>query len=260
MIHMHSLNKHYLIKDRRNFMSDAVILPFDSNPINQCYHHIAFPMSIVQGNTVGQDITPWLCGRCISVKGRINKQNIVSFTNSLPEDRFPVNDKIVENDKIFIDWKIWNLLEIDPTSLLKRLIAQKRYVVVLFDEFYIPVKTCYQRHHFEHDCMVYGYDDTEQVFYGAGYMTEQKYGVFKVTYEDMVAGMTSPDVHKALFDVWTYLEEAEYKLNPKKIYRELEEYLHPKLAVKKHSPYEGIQTYDMLETYYSECAAEERWP
>ena len=46
-------------------MKKKVRLPFEEQPVMRMYHNMAFPTGIIQGNAK-EDITPWLCGKCIN--------------------------------------------------------------------------------------------------------------------------------------------------------------------------------------------------
>lgn len=55
-------------------IADFIELPFHPTPYTVMYHHLAFPLGILQGHA-DIDITPWLCGKYINCKFRLGKNN-----------------------------------------------------------------------------------------------------------------------------------------------------------------------------------------
>ena len=59
------------------------------------------------------------------------------------------------------------------------------YLVIAFDEYYLEKREAYHKYHYKHYNLLYGYDDTERVYYLMGYGKTNTPVVSKITY-DMV--------------------------------------------------------------------------
>ena len=95
---------------------DCVRLPFETKPLLNHYHYIAFPMGIIQANAK-EDITPWLCGRYVNcVFNPDPYQNNIEISLF---DRWGTADKILDGQNISLFNETYKLLEIDLISLLK---------------------------------------------------------------------------------------------------------------------------------------------
>ncbi len=52
------------------------------------------------------------------------------------------------------------------------------------DEYYISEKDYFQRRHYVHESLIYGYNDEEKVFYAFGFGKNQKVECFQISYEE----------------------------------------------------------------------------
>jgi hypothetical protein len=59
------------------------------------------------------------------------------------------------------------------------------YVSTFVDEFYIPGSSAYQNRSFPHGILIHGYDDDNRLFDVVGFLSNQRYGNTKVSYDDM---------------------------------------------------------------------------
>jgi acyl carrier protein len=57
------------------------------------------------------------------------------------------------------------------------------YVIINVDEYYLSVKSRYQKEHFVHHSLVYGYDNAHQKLLAIGFNTEQIFGLLTFDYE-----------------------------------------------------------------------------
>lgn len=73
------------------------------------------------------------------------------------------------------------------TEYVKWHIAHHYYMEVGLDEFYIPYRQAYEREHYWHNSLIYGYDDTKRVFLCAGY--QMKLIFTELSYDDFERGV-----------------------------------------------------------------------
>ena len=88
------------------------------------YHHIAFPMGIIQGNAQ-TDITPWLCGKYINCSLAKDKNSQNRFT-IYTSDLWGVEDYILMRQQIVLYPELYYLLFDDEVMHLRKMIRQMR--------------------------------------------------------------------------------------------------------------------------------------
>ena len=69
-------------------------------------------------------------------------------------------------------------------KLLKWELCQKRYVEMKLDQYYIKGRDEYHSKHFEHQILIYGYDDTRKCFLLVGYSNNGKIQKFTIKYKE----------------------------------------------------------------------------
>ncbi|RCX20096.1 butirosin biosynthesis protein H-like [Anaerobacterium chartisolvens] len=63
----------------------------------------------------------------------------------------------------------------DITEFIISKIDSGNYVTILYDQYYIPSSTNYNRTHFAHELLIYGYDRKMKVFYVADFFENSRY-------------------------------------------------------------------------------------
>lgn len=69
---------------------------------------------------------------------------------------------------------------------VKKEIDNKYYIYLTCDEFYLKCRASYNKEHFIHDIMIYGYDDENRIFYIAGFDKNRKYNTNAISYDELV--------------------------------------------------------------------------
>lgn len=64
------------------------------------------------------------------------------------------------------------------------------YLEVSLDEFYLSCKPAYQRFHYLHPSLIYGYSQEERYFYAIGFDHTGSFREFTISYDEFTAGMT----------------------------------------------------------------------
>ena len=164
-------------------MSHPYALPLEQNPPVQSYQHHAFWLSMILGNEPAA--RPWLT---------------MQYTNLMWDTR----DGLL-NPYIYSDWRFETeqllptkfLVNVPPAmvrgyrtfdlvALIREMLDHGYYQMGTFDEFYVPAKLGYQKRHFVHNNLLYGYDDEKGCFLSIGYTRNRLYEPFAVSYTDYV--------------------------------------------------------------------------
>lgn len=164
-------------------LSHPFILPLEKAPPVQSYQHHAFWLSMILGND--PDMRPWLT---------------MHYTNLM----WDTGDALL-NPYIYSDWRFETeqllptrfLVNVPPEmvrgyrsfdliALICEMLDHGYYQMGTFDEFYVPEKLGYQKRHFVHNNLLYGYDDVNQCFLSIGYTRNRLYEPFTISYADYV--------------------------------------------------------------------------
>lgn len=157
----------------------------------------------------------------------------------------------------FIERKSYNKNFIKPDELIDFIRRQIRYELyyvnlIALDEYYIPQRPSYMKEHFNHEILVYGYDDETKEFDVAGYDISGKFSAFRYSYDDTVKAYSS-----ALNSIADYSQDTIQLLKPRYFYKkyrfklrrfvnELDNYVHSAEDDRKLF----FTLADNLETFY----------
>ena len=202
-------------------MKKNVILPFEDHPYSQMYHHIAFPMGIIQGNAK-EDITPWLCGKYINCSFSKNKRDVFTVYNS---DNWATKDNILLQQQFFLYPDLFDQLFGDETTCLKTMIGKGFYPYGLYNEEYIPGKWSYQKQYYAHDFLLIGYDDCTNEFVSVSYLRDGKFQRHTIPYENMGMALKTVKQEKKQFKFVKYNPNASFKFDRTRTVSELADYL-----------------------------------
>ena len=212
-------------------MKKKILLPFDEYALPQTYHHLAFPMGIIQGNAC-TDVTPWLCGRYINC---IFSPTIKNKFNICLQDAWAQEDKILFYQRIDLLRNIFANLNFDILSLIRKLLACHQYVSGIYNEEFIPHRFAYGVKYYSHDFLLIGYNDIDRIFYSVAYLKNGKYQRFEIPYENMMDAVTSLESPKVALAAWAYNTEATYPLDLQRIAVGLEDYINSENSLKQYN-------------------------
>ena len=154
------------------------ILPFDIEAPSIAYHNKAFPLGIMKANL--PDFDTWICNKRINSIYETDK----NCYNLYDDDIWSYKDKITTPQSFHITPKIFLCPSFDIVGIVKDMVNQGNYVFGQYNELYVPSKSAYQKYDFVHDYLIFGYDDENHVFKSAGYLSNQKYELFDLKYDD----------------------------------------------------------------------------
>ena len=230
----------------------SVELKFCDNPFSIMYHNLAFPLGIIQANAK-TDITPWLCGKYTNCFF-LHKDTPDTMFDICVHDKCALTDKILIQERIVLLRDFYEKLSIDYVELLKEFIFIGCYPYGDYNEEFIPGKIHYGERYFEHDYILYGYDDDREVFLSAGYLKNQKFQKFEISYQNMRDALYSLREDRPCFWFLRYNENAEFVFDIKKVRSGILNYLNCENdAVGIKYEYVGMEAIEKLGLYMLDC-------
>ena len=204
-------------------MKRKVILPFETNSYQITYHYVAFPMGIIQANAK-IDLTPWLCGHAINysflLEDNGTRLNVGLRDISGMDVGLMFRQTLHMKHTIFEQWGISDYIE-----LIKRMTAQRWYTKGIYNEEHVETKSAYHKYRFEHDYLIIGYDDDEQVFYSAGYVANNQFKIYKIPYDDMNLALNTIRSKKRKFEFYKFNDKAQISYDFNIILSDLSDYI-----------------------------------
>ena len=85
-------------------------------------------------------------------------------------DNFSINSEIIGSEQL--------------VEFIKKAIIQKYYIIIDVNTYFISAYT--DKAERLHDMLIYGFDDSEELFYIADFLKNQKYGVDTCTYTELI--------------------------------------------------------------------------
>lgn len=213
-------------------MKKKVILPFDINVYTKMYHHLAFFLGIVMGNSP-KDITPWLCDKFINIR----------YFESNPNAKFGIvigeswtsKQCVLFKQIIVLDREMYKAFDIDIINIMRKMLLQGYYIHGQYNEQYIPGKTSYDKKYFLHDYLLIGFDDNKECFVSVGYLEDGKFQEYVIPYESMRNAIISIANDKISVGFVGYDREFDFYCNLNKVKVGLKNYLNPTSDTVAHS-------------------------
>lgn len=181
-----------------------------TTPPVKVYHHHAFCLGIILTEPEG---FKWILNNYIQV----------CYYNNMPYYAFdyymdyptcqPVFEREHINDDMFV------MSKIKVMKYIINALNTGRYVTACVDEFYIPERSAYMYSHFDHNILIYGYDNVTKKFNTCGYNDQGKYKQLEISYSDIKK--SSPhDI-----DLLKIRKGFEYQVNIEDVIRQIRQYL-----------------------------------
>lgn len=220
-----------------------IILPIEVNPPIKSFLHHGFYNSIILARN--DTIMPFLFNQYIQLVYRPYKRFI-------DEERldyyFKWTDNFNDNLQYFdyeINYKDTLLINnISIVDYVRNMIKLAYYCILPVNEYHIPKKHIYHRGYFFHDLMVYGFDDSSEMFYILGYTYQNIYSATQASYSELENSFLDTKENGILTSVKT--KEHIYTLDLRIITKLLEEYY---LSINTYEKYR-ISNIWCLDEYY----------
>lgn len=215
------------------------------NPIIKTYHFPAFVLSIMQNNPESFD---WIYSNYIQTCFQKETDPIPFYYFIFDINLSPwINVEL----KAFEDLKKDNII-----GYLKEVIRSKGYIRLSMDQYFVPEKEAYHKQHYNHDDLIYGFNDEKEVFYLFGYTANKIMERTEISFNNLIEGILN--VNKNFYYL-EYLEifylnnKCTYKMKKGYIRQELQRYTEGYCTTKDFDWFQnydvrswGIQTYDSI--------------
>ncbi|GFN29884.1 hypothetical protein [Paenibacillus xylaniclasticus] len=240
----------------------STILPLGETPINSFHHH-AFPLLISALHPYFND---WF--NCNYIQLYSKKSESESFAVNYYEfDRLGMKTPFIAEcyTKRSIISKYVN-----PVQFVKDSISNNQYVMTFLDEYYLPDRWAYQKIHFIHDTLIYGFDDERGVVHIAGFdatrtftFTEVDMRDFEQAYSTTEQGVGPIVIHADGIHSYELKLDRTYTFDLSIIIEMMEDYLYSRNTSERFRMYYdpvdhiyGLNTYDSVIDYLTNSGNE----
>jgi len=152
-------------------------------------------------------------------------------------------------------------LNIDIIDYLSKIIYEGCYITGLYNEKYIPGKQAYQKSDYLHDYILYGVNHQKKVFYSAGYLSNHKYTLFEISFDDYLKSIYNTSIDRLQFSFWSYNEKSDYNIDTNRILAEFKDYLNSTTSHgTKQNVWYGLEANTKLKEYFLQSAEEHEPP
>ncbi|EFM08920.1 hypothetical protein PaecuDRAFT_4385 [Paenibacillus curdlanolyticus YK9] len=160
----------------------ATILPIDETPIINCRMHYAMMLAII---TKMENHEPWLFSSFVNLQ--CNKPDFLGNLNN--DLRFCKSDSPVYYTSM-IDLEVMSAPSFQKVNcsvleVVRSAIANKKYVYMFANKFYIPSSPFYQDIQVTQDILVYGVDEDKELYYVLCYNKYKQFTTIQVSFGDM---------------------------------------------------------------------------
>ena len=195
-----------------------VVLPFKKNVEMLAYQNRAFWLGIVKANLENYDM--WLCNKlvnCVYWYGGI--------LEPFEEDPWSHKHKMFLEESVDFTPSLFSCQGIDLVTLNKSMLQQNYYIIGNYNERHIPNKGSFGVADFDHDYVIFGYDDDLRVFMSAGYLASGQYDEFTINYDDYLNATITDPKEKVKVIYYKMQEGYEEKIDIPFIREKTENYL-----------------------------------
>jgi hypothetical protein len=192
-------------------------LPFEMNVLLKGYLYHAYPLGVLFAED--DEYLPVILNNFVQLRADPKREPWFDFDEPL----YP-NWPFLDISKI--DSSIASALQLDITESIIRFIDQGYYVDTCIDEFYVPLKTNYNKRHITHVVLIYGYDLEARQLLAVSYLHNHLYERFTIAFEDFqqaVSGDRFRRLHIFKKRTSPYIDQS---INPGLIASKIDQYLH----------------------------------
>lgn len=231
-------------------MKMASILPFEIDVEMITYQSHAFPLGIIKANMPDYEI--WLCGKLILNRYNADKPSLLFDTKD--EDLLAECGGFISSQSLSTTTLRTYCESRELINYNRAMIDQGYYISGGVDDFYIPRKSSFKKYHFDHDYILFGYNDIVGVFYSAGYLEDGRYDYFSITYDDYLQGV----IHHQSSDMYINYHRINRAYRPEinipLVKNGLQEYINPAPSCQLDSTNKiyGTAAWMMLAEYVKE--------
>lgn len=168
------LDKRYPVCTKEYGENGTRKLPICDRPEASAYLFYSTKLCIVQ---TCRELSDWLLNNFINIKMYYHpKDNNRFFFEETLESVFEFQRKTAEE---------MNAVE-DIIAYTRDALQNGWYLDIHLDAFYLSETDYYQRYHYVHESLIYGYDDSRQEIYAYGFCRNQKLRLYVITYTEYI--------------------------------------------------------------------------
>lgn len=145
--------------------------------------------------------------------------------DSFDEDLWSVRDGLTFSQNIYLAPQSMSYNGFDIISFNKSMLQNGCYITGIYNEYYIPGKKAYNKFNFNHDYVIFGYDDINRTFKSATYLRNKTYGYFDIAYDDYLSGVIKNDISKTNLNYYKINTDFIPRIDISSIKSKLEDYL-----------------------------------
>ncbi len=176
-----------------------VILPFELSPIIRTYLNHAYPFGIVEGHFGKNFVSELMCDIYVNcLYSQEDRNNFYQY----PEDGWFEKCGLMRQEPYVCREKTMECVQ-EAIEEVRRRLSNGQYVYASPNEGYISVVSRGRIYDFDHECLLYGFDDAAGVYMSAGYINGRyvPYAIPYGEYEAALLNVQKSDIELLFFRV-----------------------------------------------------------
>ena len=226
-------------------------LPYNLKPMLRAYQPEAFLCGILFSKD--EKYLPYFLSHYIQF---IYYDDYAAYRTRLNYNNYYENWMFRNHVLISIDYMSvpYFIIESERTDFIKIVsdaLHDGYYIMGMYDEYYIPKKSAFNKYHLNHDYLIYGVDEEKQEFYSAGYLQDEFYSSFTIPFDNYKQSLytTNPPYH--LFWFLKFHDDIELSFDINTAKQGLWNYLNSYKPDNSKNTY-GIQAIESLIALFEE--------
>jgi hypothetical protein len=169
-----------MLSDKENQLESKLLnikLQKDVNTFLFC----ALPLCMILSD---EKLIPWFNEHFIEIFMQFDGRELYfgyNDTVSYGEKDFDCNNTLLSINSISYRRMIVNNINI--IDLIEESIDLNKYLIIFTDEYHLPQKDSFQRQHFVHESMIYGYDKTKKILYAVAFDKTNNFSKIEYSYD-----------------------------------------------------------------------------
>lgn len=231
-------------------------LPYNLKPILRAYQPEAYLCGIIFSKD--EKFLPYFLSNYIQLvyfddyatyRTRLNYSNYT-------ENWMFSNHGLISIDYLSVPYFITEPDRMDFAKIVTEALHNGYYIMGMYDEFYIPGKSAYNNHHFDHDYLIYGVDEENQEFYSAGYLRDKFYSSFTIPFSNYHQSLKTINPPYHLFWFLKFHHDIELSFDITTVKQGIWKYLNSYKSDNSKNTY-GLQAIESLITLFKEMKNEQ---
>ena len=226
---------------------NVVQLPIAESPIIGL-HYLAYPLNILLNY---EDCMPWFYSNYI--------QLVLSKDFSIPLTFYP--NSFSTNPLLGCHVMVKEIIQnnnINIHNFIMERINNKDYFYSTFDEFYVPNRFFFNKDHFNHDFMIYGYDSHKMEYDLMGFDENRNYASSKISFLQFEKAFFSDSSKTGFIHLLSKRDNVKYDFDLRLVFEMLDDYYNSRNSSEKVrmngcllvNRVFGLEVYKYLKEYF----------